>query len=116
MFKVIVGGSERFQDYELLKQRLDFYLQHKKEIIILSGGIKGADELGIRYVHEKGYILKQVDTEKDTYGVSAIAKRNERMTREADACIVFWDGLSPGTANLIENARKFKLPLKIVRF
>ena len=116
MFKVIVGGSEGFQDYELLKQRLDFYLQHKKEIIIISGGMKGADELGIRYAREKGYILKQVDTEKDKYGDLAKAKGNERMAQEADACIVFWDGLSPGTANLIENTRKMKLSLKIVRF
>ena len=116
MFKVVVAASEAFNDYELLKQRLDFYLQNKTDIMIISGGVKGADGLGVRYALEKGYILKQVDTEKDRYGELAEAKRNERISKEADACIIFWDGLSLGTASLIENARKYHVPIKVVNF
>ena len=84
--------------------------------MIISGGGKGADELGVRYAHEKGYIIKQIDTEKDKYRKLAEVKRNERMAQEANACIVFWDGESLGTANMIESARKNNLPIKIVKY
>ena len=116
MFKVIVAGSETFNDYKLLKQKLDFYLQNKKDIMIISGGVKGADELGVRYAHEKGYILKQVDTEWNKYGELVEAKRNERMALEADGCIIFWSGSGSGIVKLIESARKFNLSIKVVLY
>ena len=116
MFKVIVTSTKTFNDYSLLKEKLDFYLQNKTDVMILSGGVKGADELGVRYAHEKGYILKQIDTEWNKYGELAEAKRNERMVQEADACIVFWDGVSNDAMNIMENARKYNIPIKIVRY
>ena len=42
--------------------------------------------------------------------------RNEDMAEYADACIVFWDGKSPGSRHMIEIAKKAKLPLRIVRY
>ncbi len=36
------------------------------------------------------------------------------MAKNADACIVFWDGESSGTKSMIEEAKKHQLPLKIV--
>ena len=116
MFKIIGTSAKTFNDYDLLKKKLDFYLQKKKDIMIISGGEKGADELGVRYAHEKGYILKQIDTEWNKYGELAESMRNERMAQEADAFIVFWDGVSKGTLHMIENAQKYNLPLKIVRY
>lgn len=58
MYKVIVAGSSSFYNYELLKQKMDHYLKNNKEIMIISSGSKGADELGIGYAHEKVLIIK----------------------------------------------------------
>ena len=116
MFKIIVAGTRTFNDYELLKKKLDFYLQNKKNILIISSGSTGADELGVRYAHEKGFIIKQMDAEQSRYGESAELMRNMRMAQEADACIVFWDGVSKEPMDMIKSAREYNLPLKIVRY
>lgn len=46
-YKVIVAGCRDFADYELLKEKCDFYLQNKKpeNIVIVSGHASGADAL-----------------------------------------------------------------------
>lgn len=47
-YKVIVAGCRDFADYELLKEKCDFYLQNKKpeNFVIVSGHASGADALG----------------------------------------------------------------------
>ena len=84
--------------------------------MVISRGSTGAEELGIRYAHEKGFILKQMDAEQSRYGESAESMWNERMAQEADASIVFWDWESNEPLDMMENARKYNLPLKIVRY
>lgn len=56
-YKVIVAGCRDFADYELLKEKCDFYLQNKKpeNIVIVSGHASGADALGERYAQERGF-------------------------------------------------------------
>lgn len=49
-------------------------------------------------------------------GESAESMRNERMAQEADASIVFWDWVNNEPLDMMENARKYNLPLKIVRY
>lgn len=46
-YKVIVAGCRDFADYELLKEKCDFYLQNKKpeNIVIVSSHASGADAL-----------------------------------------------------------------------
>ena len=42
-FYLLVAGSRDFNDYNLLKEKLDFFLQEKDNVIIVSGGARGAD-------------------------------------------------------------------------
>lgn len=55
-YKVIVARCRDFADYELLKEKCDFYLQNKKpeNIVSVSGHASGADALGERYAQERG--------------------------------------------------------------
>lgn len=48
MFKLIVAGCRDFDDYDLLSERLSFFIANKdpREVEIVSGGGKGADALG----------------------------------------------------------------------
>lgn len=59
-YKVIVARCRDFADYELLKEKCDFYLQNKKpeNIVIVSGHASGADALGERYAQERGFGLE----------------------------------------------------------
>ena len=59
-YRVIIAGCRDFADYELLKEKCDFYLQNQKpeDIVIVSGHASGADALGERYAQERGFGLE----------------------------------------------------------
>lgn len=118
VYKVIIAGSRSFNDYPLLKSKVDefFHRLDRKDIEIVSGTARGADKLGERYAVEKGYKLTRFPAEWDKYGKSAGYRRNAEMAKYADACIVFWDGKSKGTLHMINLARKAGLILEVVRF
>lgn len=117
MYKVIIAGSRDFNDYELLKERCDYYLQNKGgEVIVVSGAARGADLLGERYAKEHKYLIESHPAAWDKYGKSAGYKRNVDMAESADGCICFWDGKSKGTKHMIDIATEKGLDLRIVRY
>lgn len=115
MIRLIVAGSRTFDDYELLSTSIltNFKID---EVHIVSGGARGADSLGERFAREHGCMMTRYPAEWDLYGKSAGYRRNEQMARNADACIVFWDGASKGTKHMINLCAKHKLPCVVVRF
>ena len=117
-YKVIVAGCRDFADYELLKEKCDFYLQNKKPeiIVIVSGHASGADTLGERYAQERGYETEVYPADWKTNGRAAGPIRNAQMAAVADALIAFWDGKSRGTKNMIDTATKRGLQVAVVRY
>src|SRR5690606_18174151 len=114
--RIIVAGGRDFNNYSLLKEKLDYYLQNLADIEIVSGGAKGADILGERYAKENGYPLKVFKADWDTHGKRAGVVRNKEMADYANYLVAFWNGDSRGTANMIELAKKQGLKVKIVRY
>ena len=119
-FKIIVAGGRSFNNYDLLEQKLDYYLSSKinegYDIVIISGTAKGADSLGEKYAINKGYEIERFPANWDKYGKSAGYRRNVDMANAADACIVFWDGTSPGSKHMIDIANTKRLALRIVNY
>lgn len=118
-YRVIIAGSRDFGDYGLLCEHCDKFLSQKNQthsIVIVSGTARGADQLGERYAHERGYDVQQYPANWERDGKAAGPIRNARMAKAADALIVFWNGRSRGTANMIDIARQKSLPYRIVRF
>lgn len=120
-YKVIVAGSRGFKNKKLLFEKLDYYLGPKLEgneyeVIIVSGTAKGADTLGEEYAARCNLRCIRMPADWNKYGKSAGYIRNEEMAKIADACIVFWDGVSPGTKHMIELALKYKLAVRIVKY
>lgn len=115
MIRLIVAGSRTFNDYDLLKTKLDFYLKNKNltEVEIVSGTAKGADKLGELYAKANQIQLKLMPADW-ALGKSAGYKRNEQMAKYASHCVVFWDGESRGTKHMIDLAKQYNLNLKIV--
>lgn len=120
IFRVIVAGGRKFNDYQLLKAKLDYYLQHKVTqgytIVIVSGEATGADSLGERYAKEKGYLIERYPAEWDKYGLSAGYKRNVKMGNAADALVAFWNGISKGTKSMIQIAKDKNLLVRVVNY
>lgn len=119
-FKVIIAGTRFFNDYSLLKETADRLLADKITagygIVIVSGGCAGADVLGERYAKENGYSIDRYPAEWQKHGRKAGIMRNAVMADNADALIAYWDGISRGTKNMIDEARKKGLAVRVKRY
>jgi hypothetical protein len=118
LFKVIVAGSRGFNDYDLLKAKLDIILSsiQEDEIEIVSGTAYGADQLGECYAVEKGLKVKRFPADWDKHGKRAGYLRNEEMAKYADALVAFWDERSSGTKHMIDLARKHNLLVRVIKY
>jgi len=118
MFRVIVAGGRDFNDYNLLKSKLDYALRNRIDegITIVSGTARGADSLGERYAKEKGYPIDSKPADWNKYGKSAGYIRNKEMADNADALMAFWDGKSRGTRHMIDTALKQGLKVIVIKY
>lgn len=120
--KIIIAGGREFKDYPLLKKEVHEFIFHKLDlefkdkVEIVSGKAPGADSLGEEYAREMQYPVKEFPADWKTLGRTAGPVRNRQMAEYADACIVFWDGLSRGTQSMISEAKKAGIILSIIRY
>jgi hypothetical protein len=132
--KVIIAGSRKFDNYELLKLKMDEFLKNQKnDVTIISGNAKGADRLGEKYARSRGFKLEKyipnwddVDGKPDRevgenpdgslYWKYAGYERNKDMVNDADALVAFWDKVSRGTKHIIDYAKQKELAIRIVYF
>lgn len=117
-YRVIIAGCRDFNDYELLKEKCDYFLQDvkKEDVVIISGHASGADALGERYAQERGFQLETFPADWKAHGRAAGPIRNARMASAVNALIAFWDGKSRGTKNMIETAKNHNLKVVVVRY
>ena len=80
---------------------------------IVSGGAKGIDVSAREYAKEKKIQLTEFLPECDKYGKSAPLKRNLQIIKYSDIVLAFWDVKSRGTKFVIDNCRKFGIPVRI---
>lgn len=121
MFYCLVVGSRSFNDYPLMCKVLDHLLQNKEEIVIVSGGAKGADTLAERYAFEHNYRLEVFQANWTQFGNKAGYLRNEEMHKyiaqfEDRGVVAFWNGMSKGTAHNFELSLTYDNPIKIYNF
>lgn len=105
---LLVVGSRKVNDFNLIRNYLDYKLSNYKEsknVEIVSGGANGVDAFAEEYAKENGYELKVFPITKEDwnkFGAKAGWLRNEAMHEYISrfpkrACIAFWDGVSKGT-------------------
>ena len=80
---------------------------------VVSGKARGADSLGELWANENNVKLSDFPADWDRYGKRAGYVRNEEMGHYADKAIIFWDGASKGTKNMIDIMKKLKKPCKV---
>lgn len=118
-YRIIIAGGRDFNDYRLLKYEVKKFILESCEtpdIEIVSGKARGADSLGEAFAMEYWFPIEEFPADWDKHGKSAGHIRNEEMAKYATHCICFWDGSSRGTKNMIENAQKHGLILKVIRY
>lgn len=115
--RLIVAGSRGFRDYARLSKVLDSIRErHQIECIISGACPNSPDVLGERYATEHNIPLRRKPADWNQFGKAAGAIRNREMAEEGTHLLVFWDGKSPGTKNMIAEATQKGLKVHVCRF
>ncbi len=114
--KLAIIGSRSFEDYEFAVAQLHELIQKEKWVLthIVSGGAKGADQIGERFAleHELELLLFKPDWKR--FGKRAGFMRNSDIIAHSDAVVAFWDGASRGTKDSIDKAKALNKKVMVV--
>ena len=109
--KTIVAGSRNIFSYkDVAKAILDSGFTITE---LVSGQGTGVDRLGEAWAMENKITIKKFPANWDKFGKAAGPKRNEEMSCYAEALIAVHrkNNLTPGTANMIMNAKNKNLKI-----
>lgn len=120
---IIIAGTRSFNNYPLLKRKMDKITSkldmtpYKSEVVVFSGAAQGADRLGEQWAKERRLSVKRFHAEWTRLGSKAGPIRNAEMIAEgADVLVAFHDGHSPGTMDMIKQATKAGITVKVIRY
>ena len=112
--RVIVAGSRGFQNYPLMCKELD-KIKGRIECIV-SGDAAGADTYGCMYARDNNIPIRHCPADWQKYGAAAGYVRNKQMGDYADELIAFWDGVSPGTKDMIDYMNKLGKKVTVIEY
>ena len=110
----IVAGSRHYDDYKKFSETMFGYLKKfgDKSIIFISGkASSGADDMVIKWCIENHLPWVEFPANWDKFGKSAGYIRNTEMASYGTHLIAFYDGKSPGTAHMLDTAKKHRLEI-----
>ena len=106
--KLIIAGSRSIEDYDKLK---DIFNTLPYPVIEIVDGMArhGVDMLGVKLANELSIPLKEFPADWDKYKKPAGMIRNKEMSVYANGLLALWNGVSPGTKDIINRMKKKKL-------
>ena len=111
--KVVIAGSRDITDYDVLLKAIKECPFQITEVI--SGRARGVDALGEQFAEDYGLKLHPFPADWKRLRNAAGPIRNAQMADFADAVLCVWDGKSPGTKDMMNQARKRGLPLYVFK-
>jgi hypothetical protein len=114
--KLCISGGRDFNDYELLKLKLNEYKKKYKDLVIITGCAQGADILAVRYARQNDLKFQTYKANWLKYSKGAGFINNQTLYNNADIIICFWDGKSHGTGHMIRICKQGKKPFEIVNY
>lgn len=100
---IAVVGSRDYPDLDMVDR---FINRLPLTIILMSGGAKGVDKRVEQAAARRGMKVIVYIPNWDKHGKGAGMIRNTRVVEESDAVVVFWDGRSKGSQDVIAKAIK----------
>ena len=111
--KLIIAGSRNFTDQYALFKLMDGLTHYAPWVLgvseVVSGTARGVDTLGEVWAEHMNIPVTRMPADWAKYGRSAGFIRNAEMAEYADALVAVWDGVSKGTANMIDLAKRKQL-------
>lgn len=125
--KLIIAGGRDFNDYELLEEKVDLFLYkvldgytlsniNTHNISIICGMQKGADTLGKQFGEKYNLEVIEKPADWNTHNKSAGPIRNNQMADICTHAIIFWDGSSRGSKNMIDICIQRNIPHKVIKY
>lgn len=113
-FVVVVAGSR--EGVSRTDVRFHMSLLHRQwgPFVVVAGGAPGVDRFGEQLARDAGVLFKVMPADWDRFKRAAGYIRNDAMAKAADAALVLWDGLSPGSAHMIRVAAARGLQVRVV--
>lgn len=102
--KLLIAGSRDFTNQERFLEGLDHLALWKQGVSqVISGGATGADALAKEWALAHAIPYRECRAEWHLHGRAAGPIRNKKMAHLCDCAVLFWDGLSRGTENMLSN-------------
>jgi hypothetical protein len=122
-----IVGSRDLNDYKLLKAETDSYIveiqklfpENQLEVVIISGGARGADTLAEKYAIDNKYqtvIYRVTSNQWKELGKVAGILRNTDIVKASDYMIAFPSQTSRGTFDSINKMLKKNGNVKIIKY
>jgi len=118
--RIIIAGSRTINEYELIERWMDHYTRfiiNDRECEVVSGGADGPDTLGELWAKRNGLPVVPFPVNwypKGKFHNGAAFMRNIRMAKYGTHLVAFWDTVSTGTKQMIDQARLRNLYVRVV--
>ena len=119
---ILVCGGRDFDNYQFIRDKLIDYIESfgdkyktekdqygnylYKDVTILTGGAKGADQCGSDFAVENFIHFIEINADWEFYGRSAGPIRNQKMLDEHEVNVVMAFPGGRGTIDMVSRARK----------
>lgn len=107
-YKLVIAGSRSIKELSLVETA--YNQAHIKAIEIVSGCAPGVDRLGEELAKKLYLPIERFPADWDNKGKAAGHIRNGQMAKYADAGLLVWDGVSPGTQSMIKQLEMLNKP------
>lgn len=114
--RVVIAGSRGFKDDALLRHVMDDLSLSVSIVEVVSGAARGADKLGEEWAFNRGITVKRFHPEWDKEGKRAGILRNIDMAEYADMAVVFWDGSSRGSKDMIGRMNERGKRVEVIQY
>lgn len=119
--KLLIAGSRTVRSAQYVFRSIDEYLEElgvtEEDTVEIVSGVAshGPDIIAVWYAQEYGLPLKEFPANWDELGKGAGMLRNSDMAHYATHALIFWDGLSNGTKDMIGKASQYRLKTRLLQ-
>lgn len=113
--KIIIAGSRHITDPALVAHAMKVSNAGANATAIISGCAKGVDTLGEQWAAAHNILVLRFRANWDEHGKQAGILRNIQMAEAAGGLVAIWDGVSKGTAHMIDAATSRHLTVFVLR-
>lgn len=108
VIRLLVTGSQKYPDRQRVIDKLDKLRESYVIDVLAHGSAKGVDHLAGLWARDNDIPVQTWPAKWKLYNTRAGPIRNRLMLKEfePDLVVAFWDGISPGTKDMISIAHR----------